>query len=73
MSKNKKQKAIHRDFIAKDLMTNKYRQRVVPNKKKTLKKFDWKKQKDDDRIIDVLMVVSSSFCFVILYSTKTAF
>ncbi len=62
MSKKKKQKVIHRDFIAKDLMTNKYRQRVVPNKKKRLKKFDWKKQKDDDRIIDCLMVVSSSFC-----------
>ena len=34
-----------RDLIAKDLMTNKYRQRIIPNKKKKLKKFDWKKTK----------------------------
>lgn len=43
-----------RDLIAKDLMTNKYRQRVIPNKKKKLKKFDWKKQKGDNRIIDIV-------------------
>lgn len=63
MSKKKKQKVVHRDLIAKDLMTNKYRQRVIPNKKKLVKKFDWKKTKGDDRIIDYLMIVSSPFLF----------
>lgn len=52
-----------RDLIAKDLMTNKYRQRIIPNKKKKLKKFDWKKQKGDNRIID--MVDDSVIAFFI--------
>lgn len=52
-----------RDLIAKDLMTNKYRQRIIPNKKKKLKKFDWKKQKGDNRIID--MVYDSVIAFFI--------
>lgn len=33
---SKKKGNPHRDLIAKDLMTTKYRQRVVPNKKKKL-------------------------------------
>ena len=48
---SKKKENPHRDLIAKDLMTNKYRQRIVPNKKKKLKKFDWKKMKDDSKVI----------------------
>ncbi len=55
-----------RDLIAKDLMTNKYRQRIVPNKKKKLKKFDWKKQKGDNRIID--MVDDSVIAFYLFES-----
>ena len=52
----------HRDLIAKDLMTNKYRQRIVPNKKKKLKKFDWKKMKDDSKVILLFwMILLSSF------------
>lgn len=50
----KKKTGKKRDLIAKDLMTNKYRQRIVPNKKKKLKKFDWKKQQGDNRIIDMV-------------------
>lgn len=61
MSKKRKE-APHRDLIAKDLMTNKYRQRVVPNKKKKLKKFDWKKMKDDSKAILLFwMILLSSF------------
>lgn len=68
MSKKKKQKVVHRDLIAKDLMTNKYRQRVVPNKKKLVKKFDWKKQKGDNRIID--MVDDSVIAFFIYLNPR---
>ena len=68
MSKKKKQKVVHRDLIAKDLMTNKYRQRIVPNKKKKLKKFDWKKQKGDNRIID--MVDDSVIAFFIYLNPR---
>ena len=61
MSKKRKE-APHRDLIAKDLMTNKYRQRIVPNKKKKLKKFDWKKMKDDSKVILLFwMILLSSF------------
>ena len=58
----KRKEAPHRDLIAKDLMTTKYRQRVVPNKKKKLKKFDWKKMKDDSKVILMIwMILLSSF------------
>lgn len=58
----KRKESPHRDLIAKDLMTNKYRQRVVPNKKKKLKKFDWKKMKDDSKAILLFwMILLSSF------------
>ena len=58
----KLKEAPHRDLIAKDLMTNKYRQRIVPNKKKKLKKFDWKKMKDDSKAILLFwMILLSSF------------
>lgn len=59
----KKRKEVpHRDLIAKDLMTTKYRQRIVPNKKKKLKKFDWKKMKDDSKAILLFwMILLSSF------------
>lgn len=58
----KRKGAPHRDLIAKDLMTSKYRQRVVPNKKKKQKKFDWKKIKDDSKVILVFwMILLSSF------------
>ena len=61
MSKKRKEPP-HRDLIAKDLMTNKYRQRIVPNKKKKLKKFDWKKMKDDSKVILLFwMILLSSF------------
>lgn len=61
MSKKRKE-APHRDLIAKDLMTTKYRQRIVPNKKKKLKKFDWKKMKDDSKAILLFwMILLSSF------------
>lgn len=61
MSKKRKE-VPHRDLIAKDLMTNKYRQRIVPNKKKKLKKFDWKKMKDDSKAILLFwMILLSSF------------
>lgn len=61
MSKKRKE-APHRDLIAKDLMANKYRQRIVPNKKKKLKKFDWKKMKDDSKAILLFwMILLSSF------------
>lgn len=61
MSKKRKETP-HRDLIAKDLMTNKYRQRVVPNKKKKLKKFDWKKMEDDSKVILIIwMTLLSSF------------
>lgn len=56
-----------RDLIAKDLMTNKYRQRIIPNKKKKVKKFDWKKQKGDNRIID--MVDDSVIAFFVYLNT----
>ena len=59
---SKKKENLHRDLIAKDLMTTKYRQRVVPNKKKKLKKFDWKKMKDDSKAILLFwMILLSSF------------
>ena len=59
---SKKKENPHRDLIAKDLMTNKYRQRIVPNKKKKLKKFDWKKMKDDSKVILLFwMILLSSF------------
>ena len=59
---SKKNENPHRDLIAKDLMTSKYRQRIVPNKKKKLKKFDWKKMKDDSKaILLFLVVLLSSF------------
>ena len=59
---SKKKETPHRDLIAKDLMTNKYRQRIVPNKKKKLKKFDWKKMKDDSKVILLFwMILLSSF------------
>lgn len=59
---SKKKENPHRDLIAKDLMTNKYRQRIVPNKKKKLKKFDWKKMKDDSKAILLFwMILLSSF------------
>ena len=58
----KRKEPPHRDLIAKDLMTNKYRQRIVPNKKKKLKKFDWKKMKDDSKVILLFwMILLSSF------------
>lgn len=57
-----------RDLIAKDLMTNKYRQRIIPNKKKKLKKFDWKKQKCDNIIID--MVDDSVIAFFIYLNPR---
>ena len=57
-----------RDLIAKDLMTNKYRQRIIPNKKKKLKKFDWEKQKGDNIIID--MVDDSVIAFFIYLNTR---
>lgn len=61
----KRKESPHRDLIAKDLMTNKYRQRVVPNKKKKLKKFDWKKMKDDSKAILLFwMILLSSFFLV---------
>lgn len=42
MSKKKIKK---RDFIAKELLTSgKYRMKVVPNKKKKVDKFNWKKE-----------------------------
>ena len=53
-----------RDLIAKDLMTNKYRQRIIPNKKKKLKKFDWKKQKGDNRIINHINDSVIAFLFI---------
>ena len=59
---SKKKENPNRDLIAKDLMTNKYRQRIVPNKKKKLKKFDWKKMKDDSKVILLFwMILLSSF------------
>ena len=59
---SKKKENPHRDLIAKDLMTTKYRQRIVPNKKKKLKKFDWKKMKDDSKAILLFwMILLSSF------------
>lgn len=58
----KRKESPHRDLIAKDLMTTKYRQRIVPNKKKKLKKFDWKKMKDDSKAILLFwMILLSSF------------
>ena len=58
----KRKESPHRDLIAKDLMTTKYRQRIVPNKKKKLKKFDWKKMKDDSKVILLFwMILLSSF------------
>ena len=58
----KRKESPNRDLIAKDLMTTKYRQRIVPNKKKKLKKFDWKKMKDDSKAILLFwMILLSSF------------
>ena len=65
---SKKKESPHRDLIAKDLMTKKYRQRIVPNKKKKLKKFDWKKQKGDNKIID--MVDDSVIAFFIYLNPR---
>ena len=60
--RKKRKESPHRDLIAKDLMTTKYRQRIVPNKKKKLKKFDWKKMKDDSKAILLFwMILLSSF------------
>lgn len=43
----KKKKIPHRDFIAKELLTSgKFKMRVVQNKKKKIKKFDWKKESE---------------------------
>ena len=53
----KRKESPHRDLIAKDLMTTKYRQRIVPNKKKKLKKFDWKRDKGDSKATLGLWVV----------------
>jgi len=62
MMSKKRKESPHRDLIAKDLMTNKYHQRVVPNKKKKLKKFDWKKMEDDSKVILIIwMILLSSF------------
>ena len=64
---SKKKENPHRDLIAKDLMTNKYRQRIVPNKKKKLKKFDWKKMKDDSKVILLFwMILLSSFLVTVM-------
>ena len=63
----KRKEPPHRDLIAKDLMTNKYRQRIVPNKKKKLKKFDWKKMKDDSKAILLFwMILLSSFLVTVM-------
>lgn len=44
MSKKKK-KIPHRDFIAKELLTSgKFKMRVIQNKKKKIKNFDWRKE-----------------------------
>lgn len=45
---SKKRKNIpHRDFIAKELLTSgKFKMRVVQNKKKKIKKFDWRKESE---------------------------
>ena len=64
---SKKKENPHRDLIAKDLMTTKYRQRIVPNKKKKLKKFDWKKMKDDSKAILLFwMILLSSFLVTVM-------
>ena len=65
--RKKRKESPHRDLIAKDLMTNKYRQRIVPNKKKKLKKFDWKKMKDDSKAILLFwMILLSSFLVTVM-------
>ena len=51
----KKKKIKRRDFIAKELLTSgKYTERIIPNKKKKVKKFNWKQIKND---------LSASFLF----------
>ena len=65
--RKKRKESPHRDLIAKDLMTTKYRQRIVPNKKKKLKKFDWKKMKDDSKAILLFwMILLSSFLVTVM-------
>lgn len=44
----KKKKLPHRDWIAKDLHTDKYRLRVIPNKKKKQKPYRWKQDKNEN-------------------------
>lgn len=44
----KKKRNKLRDFIAKELLTSgKYTERIIPNKKKKIKKFNWKQVKND--------------------------
>lgn len=65
----KRKEASHRDFIAKDLMTSKYRQRVVPNKKRKLKKFDWKRDKGDSKAtLGMWVVLLSPFLFALIFA-----
>ena len=49
MSNKKRRAPRPRDFIAKELITSgKFRQRIVQNKKKQIKKFDWKRERGYD-------------------------
>lgn len=65
----KRKESPHRDLIAKDLMTTKYRQRIVPNKKKKLKKFDWKRDKGDSKAtLGLWVVLLSPFLLALLFA-----
>ena len=47
----KKKKIKQRDFIAKELLTSgKYSERIIPNKKKKVKKFNWKQDYDKNPV-----------------------
>lgn len=45
----KKKKIPHRNFIAKDmLLSGKFQMRIIPNKKKKIKRFNWKREKNKE-------------------------
>lgn len=50
---SKKKKVPHRDLIAKDmLLSGKFRMKVIPNKKKKIKKFNWNREKCKENFPD---------------------
>lgn len=45
---SKKKKNSHRDLIAKDmLLSGKFQMKVIPNKKKKIKKFNWNRERNN--------------------------